>query len=317
MQIKNHYTKMPHRYRNCIGTLFTESNEHERVEGESKIKYFIGQYEEGESGKRHLQFYCEFTTKVSLKFIKKLFGRSVHVEPRRGSQREAIDYCSKEDTRVEGPFEFGIKAEPGKRTDLERLKKDLDEGISLQDISQNHFRSFLLYNRGIKEYRLLNTTKRTWEMENSILWGRAGTGKTRLAYDLAERDCVDVYPLMRNSSGKVWFDGYVGQEILLIDDYYGWIPLSFLFQLMDRYPMFVQTKGSSVPFVSKKIIITSNKAPEDWYNWHKFGKDMQEAFVRRITNCFYYKAKDEIEEHEINFKEPINAVEFDWGNNKN
>ena len=40
-------------------------------------------------------------------------------------------------------------------------------------------------------------------------------------------------------------------------------------RLLDRYPCQVETKGGSVNFAPKKIIILSNKAPEDWYGKNK------------------------------------------------
>jgi len=38
-----------------------------------------------------------------------------------------------------------------------------------------------------------------------------------------------------------------------------------MLQLLDRYPLRVEVKGSSVPFVSRRIIITSNASPDEWY----------------------------------------------------
>ncbi len=49
-----------------------------------------------ESGRDHLQGYVEFTSAVSLRQCKlRLEDRTVHVEPRGGTQQEAIVYCQK------------------------------------------------------------------------------------------------------------------------------------------------------------------------------------------------------------------------------
>ena len=32
-----------------------------------------------------------------------------------------MGYCSKEETRVDGPWEFGVDKQPGQRTDLEEI----------------------------------------------------------------------------------------------------------------------------------------------------------------------------------------------------
>lgn len=38
-----------------------------------------------------------------------------------------------------------------------------------------------------------------------------------------------------------------------------------MLQLLDRYPLRVEVKGSFVPFVSRRVIITSNVPPDEWY----------------------------------------------------
>ncbi len=62
-----------------------------------------------------------------------------------------------------------------------------------------------------------------------------------------------------------WWDGYDGQEDVVMDDFYGWLKWSFLLNLLDRYPMLVPIKGGTKEFVAKRVFITSNKKPEMWY----------------------------------------------------
>ncbi len=114
-----------------------------------------------------------------------------------------------------------------------------------------------------------------------IYWGKTGTGKTRSVYDQAKELGESVFSLVQNDSGTPWFDGYAGEEVLLIDDFYGWCKVSFLLKLLDRYPLNVQVKGSMIPFISKKIIFTSNIHPEYWFNWKN--DEIKNAFFRRIT----------------------------------
>lgn len=80
---------------------------------EHKAIYVCGQLEKGAEGTAHIQFFVNFhkTNKKSLKAMKKLDAK-VHWEPVRVNNG-ANEYCMKEDTRVEGPWEFGIK--PAKR----------------------------------------------------------------------------------------------------------------------------------------------------------------------------------------------------------
>jgi len=52
----------------------------------------------------HFQGYVEFTSKLALTSVKQFLGSRAHIEPRSGTQDQAITYCSKEDTT---PFRAG------------------------------------------------------------------------------------------------------------------------------------------------------------------------------------------------------------------
>lgn len=65
----------------------------------------------------------------------------------------------------------------------------------------------------------------------------------------------------------------------MFDDFYGWIPWGQFLRLLDGYRMNLQIKGGFVPKNWDRVIITSNKKVEDWYN--RFGE--YDALLRRIT----------------------------------
>lgn len=63
------------------------------------ITYYIGQLEKGsDTGRIHAQIYAEANVGYSMRKWKEFFGKSAHIEPRRGTQEQAIAYCRKEDT---------------------------------------------------------------------------------------------------------------------------------------------------------------------------------------------------------------------------
>lgn len=98
-------------------------------------------------------------------------------------------------------------------------------------------------------------------MEVWVFYGPTGTGKSRAAHEMAP----DAFWLRQASSGVGWWCGYNGETDVIIDEFYGWLQWSFLLRLLDRYPLVVETKGSSVNFVGRRIIITSNTSPVQWY----------------------------------------------------
>lgn len=81
-------------------------------------KYAIWQLEKGESGTLHLQCTLVMKNQVHFGAIKKLYPRANNSKVRK--LPNAIQYCQKEGTRVEGPWTRGEPPKgQGKRTDLQ------------------------------------------------------------------------------------------------------------------------------------------------------------------------------------------------------
>jgi len=59
------------------------------------VTYCVYSEEVGDSGTYHLQGYVEFRTKRRLNAVREVLGGTAHVEPRRGTQEEAILYATK------------------------------------------------------------------------------------------------------------------------------------------------------------------------------------------------------------------------------
>lgn len=243
-----------------------------------RIRYAIYQHEVGEEGTPHFQGYVEFGGPVRLSYCRKLLP-GAHWEPRRGTRDEARAYCMKPESRMDGPYEYGewLKGQ-GSRTDVWELKKLVDTGATLQEIWDIMPGMYLRYSRAIKEVQLLKAPKRCWKTEVHVLYGPTETGKTRLVVDTYG---TAVYFKQKSQ----WWDGYMGQKVVILDDYYGWLPYDELLRLCDRYPMIVQTKGGQVNFAAEKLFITSNTHPTKWYkNEHILGNF--DSFIRRVA--FWY-----------------------------
>ena len=78
---------------------FIESLEH--------FKYAIFQREKGEYFQvSHIQLFIIFSCEKDFTFIRKYFPKA-HIEGANGFYSQCRDYCSKIDTRIEGPVELG------------------------------------------------------------------------------------------------------------------------------------------------------------------------------------------------------------------
>lgn len=265
---------------NWLFTINNPRNETIPEQWTNDVKYCMWQAETGENGTPHLQGYLQLKKRSSLGTLKKL-DATAHWEIRRGTHQQAVEYCSKEQTRTSGPFTYGQPTKgPGQRNDLTALKEALDEGRTEKDIAMDDqlFPVWAKYYRALERYNKLAGKKvRTWPTQTTVYWGPPGTGKSSRAL---HEGGTDAFWLPKpHSRGAVWWDGYDGQETVVIDEFYGWIQRDLMCRLCDRYPLFVETKGGSVPFLAKKIIITSNKPPSDW--WSSIGLG---AMQRRLES---------------------------------
>jgi len=125
-------------------------------------------------------------------------------------------------------------------------------------VADEHFSSFIRFQRGIQSYRFVKDQARDFPTEVHVYWGATGTGKTKKVFD--ENSDVWVH------AEGMWFDGYEGQESVLFDDFHGGVfKLPYLLKLLDRYPMRVPIKGGFVQWKPRRIYITSNLDPKMWF----------------------------------------------------
>lgn len=118
-------------------------------------------------------------------------------------------------------------------------------------------------------------------MDVHIYYGDTGSGKTRAVYDKESLDDLYVHP------GGHWFDGYDGQDAVLFDDFSGsCFPISYFLKILDRYPMTVPVKGGFVNWKPRRIYVTSNLNPTEWYSGAHI--EHQRALRRRFTHVIHF-----------------------------
>jgi len=257
----------------CI-TWNNVSDEHLReakdnVEHSTNIRYACGQLEVGgETGTRHWQAYVEFTGPRSLQYVRKLFPEC-YAKARRGTPAECRVYCSKEESRVGEFWEHGTLPQEkgaGKRNDLVAVQQRLRAGAKVSEIYEEFPGVAARYPKFIATYADMRLAPRSWKTEVRVYKGRTDVGKTRGVYD--------EFPDVWSKPDGQWFDGYDGQQHVLIDDFSGGnfcgISFRFLLRLLDRYPLEVPIKGGFRKWVPRVIIITTNVEPKEWYPYEDF-----------------------------------------------
>lgn len=236
----------------------------------NQCTYIVGQLESGEGGFLHWQFVVGFKAQTRLSAVIKVFGK-YHAEPTKTQAAE--DYCQKEETRVEGT-QFSLGSRPIKRgsaTDWAIVLGHVKSGkhdLIPADI-------YLRYFSNIERIAVKNATPIGIERVCTVYYGTTGNGKSRIAWQEAG---LDAYP--KDPMSKFW-DGYNGHEHVVIDEFRGSIAISHILRWLDRYPVLVEVKGSSVVFKAKKVWITSNLHPMFWYPG--LDPNTLDALLRRLT----------------------------------
>lgn len=240
------------------------------------VRYICWGYEIGEQGTPHLQGYLELKSPKRLTGVKKLPGMGrTRLAMRNGEREQARDYCKKDGKFVEhGDWAAGGQ---GARNDLrgmmELIKKAPNDTIGHMEADPE---TYSKHQRFIEKYIAAvekDLTREFRQVEVHVLWGDAGTGKTRLAHE-ADPNIFTV-----NTDEAFPFDGYSGEKTILLDDFYGGIKYHNLLRILDGHQMRVNVKGGSRYACWNKVYITSNVGPESWY---KHG--LTPALKRRLTN---------------------------------
>ena len=241
--------------------------------GNPDFSYILGGKELAPTtGTPHIQGYFEYASARSFRTPRRAFFGRAHIEKRRGTQKQAIDYCKKD-----GDWEdAGVAAQQGKRQDVLDLMEMTNRGESELDIWHTHPVLMFHGNKSYDRYKKLVATKRdrTVTPDIRLYWGRTRTGKTRAA--------VDEFPDIKfHLSGK-WFDSYEEGHAYLFDDFdSSEIGISKVLQVTDRYAIDVEIKGGSAAWNPPVIIFTSNDPIETWYP--DISPARKEALVVRFT----------------------------------
>lgn len=268
------------------------------------FKYCIFQREKGhETGTEHFQVFIIFTIAKRFSTIKSYFP-TAHIEACKGSNVQCRDYCCKTDTRVSGPYEIGQFVEERSRTDISNFIELCQLGASDVELAKLYPALYLKSLDKISKIRqayvgneFLNKIR---DVDVTYIYGLPGTGKTKYIYDnykFGEFFHTSVY---NNST----FDGYDGQDVLVLDEFTGRIGIELMNRLLDRYPFELPARFSNKVACYTKVFIISNfKITELYKDEQSSKKLLYDAFMRRIKKIIRFESDGNMIVERDNYKD--------------
>lgn len=220
------------------------------------------QLERGESGTPHIQSHISFKDAKTFATLKKRLPPGAHIETSIAPV-ESWAYCGKEDTRVEGPVEFGEAPKPRKNVkgDTAAFNK-LALSIGPEKMVESGQLSIMQYHKlktNISTFKLHTAIQPTLgDLHNRWIYGPTGTGKSRHVREsygdsLFDKPC------------NKWWDGYQNEDTVLLDDFGKEHAVlgHYLKRWADHYPFKVEIKGLVSEARPQRIVVTSNYHPSE------------------------------------------------------
>ena len=226
------------------------------------------------AGLEHIHAVFCGVNQLRLTTLKKFLGSAAHIEITRGDKTQVEAYINKtgkfeeKGEAILAKCQIGeLKGRQGQRTDIERIRDMIDEGLSWQDIVRSDDRFFqskmtaLIKNMYFDKRKQETPFKRTVNVHWLI--GESGSGKTGVVFDLIEKYGEDNVYIVSDYQNP--FDGYAGETVILLDEFRGQLPYATLLSILEGYKKEFHCRYANVIGLWTEVYITTVKTPEEAY----------------------------------------------------
>lgn len=231
------------------------------------LEYWCMCDEVGAEGTPHTHIFVVFRNAVEFKSLQKPFY-GAHIEAAHGSNGENYDYI-----RKQGKWEQDEKKETNKPETFEEYgelppdraqgKKETAEIYEMIKDGASDFEILEAYPNAMNKLDKVSRTRQTIlyekyknvfrELEVTYIWGAAGVGKTRSVMD--KYGYENVYKVTDYMHP---FDGYVSEDVLLLDEFRSNLPISDMLNFLDGYPLALPSRYANKHACYTKVYIISN-----------------------------------------------------------
>ena len=296
------------------------------LENTARVECAVFQLEEGANGTPHFQGWL--TTKATMYTT----GAHAMMAPvkmalmhAKGNKQQNLDYCTKEEGRIDGPwfvnpeaFATNRNGEQGKRNDMDRFaERVLEEGGLTEEVIEEFPGHATRYGRhaqqlvDLRRMREAQRAEREFWREDArredageeplgqqqrklvLLFGPTAVGKTSAVNrEVQGRRELGLY---KKDCTNIWWDNYEGEPVVLMDEFRGdsWGTIDSFNRITNAGVCQVQIKGGMKPLMAEEIWLTTNRHPSHWwskgnnefYNW---GDATYRALARRVEEVWWW-----------------------------
>lgn len=272
------------------------------------LKYYCMADEIGKQEQTpHTHLYL-VSNKSALRFttVKNLFP-TAHIEAAQGTSAENRAYIRKSgkwaaekgETSIPGTFEEWGECpieRPGERTDLAILYQYVKDGLSNYEIIEKN-PGYML---SLDKIDRVRQTIREQEYRGIFrqitvvyIWGKTGVGKTKSVMEAHGYSSV-----YRVTDYQHPFDNYMGEEILLLDEYASNFRIRELLNYLDGYPLTLPARYANRVACYTRVYIVSNLClTKQYVEMKKESPATYEALLRRIQKVRRYIGPGEYREY--------------------
>lgn len=251
-------------------------------------------------GMRHLHIVLCGKSQYYFDTIKRFMGDKAHIEMTKGNKEQVEEYINKTGRFDEKGETILAKAQKGEliggqgfRTDLERIREALEEGMSWEEVRRLDDRFFDSRMTAQIKNMYFDMRKQETPLKRHVrvhwIFGDSGSGKTGTLFSLEEEYGADNIFIVSDYLAP--FDGYAGQPVLLMDEFRGQLQYSVLLDVTEGYRKQVHCRNANALSLWNEVYITTIKTPEQVYtkmiDKEEADKDPISQLLGRITDISY------------------------------